>query len=703
MAADRGFRWSAFWRGLGAPGVWMRHALSAMVVLVVLGHVQAWIQLPGMDALARGLYDARQRWLMQPAAESRIVIVDIDERSLAQVGHWPWSRQRIAELIQVLVRERGATTVAMDMVFAEPTGAPNAVGLPIEDRAQALLKTDPSFAAALRRWLMDSPGLAQAARQLQAASQPDDALVDALRGAPVILGYYLTSDRGGARYGQLPAPVWRPTPGQPMPSVTAWSGYGANLPALAAVAKAGFFNSITDDDGLVRRLPVVAQVDGVLVESLALAAYRQWAGLDRLALLRAAPEVNPKGDRLQALLLSGARAKAQRVAIDGDAAAWINYRQPTGPQGVFTYVSAIDVLQRAERLPDLRGKLVLIGASAPGLQDVRATPVASVYPGVEAHASLIADLMQGQTTAVPPQAKAWTWILVLLVGMLVMVWLPRLRPTWSLLLCAVLLVGLVGLAWWAHAQRAWVIDLSPAVALVLAALLVNVVYGYFSERRLRRLTKWFGSYLPRTLVREMVADRQKVDMKADYRTMTVLFCDIRGFTGLAERLEPEALQSLLNQVLGCLSDCVGEARGTLDKYMGDSVMAFWGAPVATERHAKLAVACAQAMVNAVGELNPILRKQGLPAVQVGVGIATGEMFVGDMGSTRRRTYTVIGDAVNVAARLEGMTRTLDYNVLVNEATALQVPTAAWDRLDAVHVRGRQTRQSVYGLRVTHWQ
>lgn len=684
-------------RWLGAPGVWVRQLITLACMVAVLVHVHGGMNMGGMGALERGLYDWRLRWLLEPPAESQVVIVDIDEASLAQVGHWPWSRQRIAELVDALVRKRGARTVAFDMVFAEPTSASTASGLPFEETARGLLQTDPTFVRAMRRLLLDSPQFAQTVRALKPQTSPDDALATAVSGAPVVLGYYLSSDRGGARYGQLPLPVWRPTRSEPLPTTTHWNGYGANMPQLAMQAPAGFFNSVTDEDGMVRRLPLLAEVDGALYESLALAAYRRWAGLDQLALLRAPQDVDPSGKRLQALILNGRGLRGERVAVDPVAAAWVNYRQPSGPGGAFTYVSAVDVLQGAASLPDLKGKLVLIGTSAPGLQDVRATPVAAVYPGVEAHASLIADLMRGQVAAPPPEANAWSWFMVLVAGVILVVVLPRARAWVSLLTAGCLVAGLMGLAWWAQAAQAWILTIAPAVALVLMALLFNMVHGFISERRLRRLNAWFGSYLPTTLVREMYANRQKVDMQADYRTMTVLFCDIRGFTGIAERLKPAQLQSLLNQVLGRLSECVGDARGTLDKYMGDSVMAFWGAPVHTADHAQLAVQCAQAMVEAMGPLNKQLIKQGLPPVRVGVGIATGEMFVGDMGSTRRRTYTVIGDAVNVASRLESMSKTLGCSIVANQATAMAVPDAPWQQLDTVAVRGRQQRQAIYGL------
>lgn len=648
--------WRGWWARLArANAWWVRTALTACCVLAVLAHVQGIWHIPGMAALERSLYDWRLRWMMQPQAESRVVIVDIDEASLAQEGRWPWPRAKVAQMLEALVSRHGAQTVAFDMVFAEPSLAP--------------------------RW---------------GASTDDDRLVKAVAHAPVVLGYYLSSDRGGARYGNLPDPVWRSQAGEPMPQVTEWSGYGANLSALAQGAPAGFFNSITDDDGLVRRLPLLAEVDGSLYESLALSAYRRWAGLSQLALLRAPHDVDPSGRRIQSLLLTGNQT-SQRVAVDALAAAWVNYRQPSGPGGAFTYISAADVLNPAASLPDLQGKLVLVGTSAPGLQDVRATPVASIYPGVEAHASLIADLMQHTVSAPPPEALAWSWAMVVAVGVALAVFLPRAAPWRALLVAALGAFGVMSLAWWAQATQGWIVSIAPTIALMAAALLLNMAYGFVSERRMRQLTEWFGSYLPRTLVREMVANRESVDMRADYRELTVLFCDIRGFTGIAEQLSPAQLQALLNQVLSRLTDCVAQSRGTLDKYMGDSVMAFWGAPVAAPDHAARAVQCAQAMLQAVKTLNPELQRQGLPQVRVGVGIATGEMFVGDMGSTRRRTYTVIGDTVNVAARLEELTKTESFNILANEATARAVPQAEWQTLQVLAVRGRQQRQAVYGL------
>jgi adenylate cyclase len=686
------------WRQrLKAPGLIARLVLTAACVVAALLQVHGIVRWPGVASLERALYDMRLQWLAPPAQESRIVVVDIDEASLAQFGHWPWSRQRVAELVDRLVRERGAAVVAFDMVFAEPTAV--AGREPLDAAANALLRTNRRFAQTMRELMDTDPAFAQAVRALKPTVAPDDALAQSLAKAPVVLGYYLTSDRGGSRFGQLPEPIWRPGPGEKPLQTTAWTGYGANIPVLAQAASSGFFNAVTDADGLVRRLPLVASLDGGLYESLALRAYRLWAGFTSIQPVRASPDLDPLGTRLQALDLSGPGVKTQRVPVDAVGAAWVGLRGHGGPRGGgFTYVSAASVLKPGGEGVDLRGKIVLIGTSAPGLQDVRATPMAEVYPGVQVHASLIADLMRDHVVAAPPEADALGWLMVVGVGLLLLVFLPRAGALAALVWSGALVLGLLALGWWAHVAQAWVLPLAPPVALVLVVLLLNMAHGFFAERRLRRLTDWFGSYLPRTLVREMSTSRQTYDMHADYRNMTVLFCDIRGFTGIAERLDPTQLQSLLNQVLSTLTDCVGDARGTLDKYMGDSVMAFWGAPVATDEHARLAVSCGQAMIAAIAPLNRSLSKQGLPTVAVGVGIATGEMFVGDMGSTKRRSYTVVGDTVNVAARLEGLSKTYGVPIVVSQSTATAAPDADWQLLDHVRVRGRQQSEAIYGLK-----
>ena len=685
------------WRQrLQAPGLIGRLLLTLGCVVLALLHAQGVLRVPGVAALERAIYDARLKWLVSAPAEPRVVVVDIDEASLAQVGHWPWSRQQVARLVDVLVRERGAAVVAFDMVFAEPTVVAGRESL--DAAAAELLRSNRRFAQTMRSLMESDPAFAQTVRGLQPTLAPDDALAQALKGAPVVLGYYLTSDRAGSRFGELPPPIWQPRAGEQPLQTNVWSGYGGNIPVLAQVAPAGFFNAVTDADGMVRRLPVVATIDGALYESLALRAYRQWAGLTDIKPVRARSGLNPSGTRLEALWLTGPKGRAQRVPVDAVGAAWVGLRGSGGPDGGgFAYVSAASLLTPGGAAPDLTGKVVLIGTSAPGLQDVRATPMAEVYPGVEVHASLIADLMRNHVVAAPPEADALGWLLVLGVGVLLMA-LPWAGAVSTVLWSASLVAGLVVLGWWAQVAQAWVLPLAPAVALVLAALLFNMAHGFFAERRLRRLTDWFGSYLPRTLVREMSSSRQTYNMHADYRNMTVLFCDVRGFPGIAERLEPAQLQSLLNQILSTLTDCVGDARGTLDKYMGDSVMAFWGAPVATEEHARLAVQCGRAMIAAIGPLNRRLEKQGLPTISVGVGIATGQVFVGDMGSTKRRSYTVVGDAVNIAARLEDLSKSYSVPIVVSQNTATAVPEADWQLLDHVRLRGRQQSEAIYGLR-----
>jgi adenylate cyclase len=622
---------------------------SVAVVLTLLGHSLGVWPMAWLDQLDRQLHDARLQALAPVDVHPEVVIVDIDERSLAALGRWPWSRDRVAQLLDTLFERYAARSVTFDMVFAEPDADRDAV------------------------------------------------LVRALQGRPVVLGYYLTSDRQGERHGQLPQPVIALESADRAIRATRWNGYGANLPALVQAApRGGFFNAITDEDGVVRALPVLADVDGVYYESLALATFRtalqvpavvpQWSD--------AGPGVVPT---LTGLTLPIPGASPQTFGLDGRAAAWVPFRGPGGPQaGSFRFVPAVDVLQGQVAPHALQGRIVLVGTTAPGLLDLRNTPVGQAYPGVEVHANLIAGMLDGRWLQRPDYAEGLELLQLLLIGVVLAVALPLISASASLLVAAVAGAAAAAVNSWFFQAHGLVLPLASVLVLVAVLLLMNMSYGYLSESRSRRrLATLFGHYVPRELVREMYRDPEHYSMQAQSRRLTVMFCDMRGFTTLSETLQPAALQQLLNKVFSRLTQRIQNQRGTIDKYMGDCVMAFWGAPVASAQHAAQAVQAALDMSAEVVDINTEQQRQGLPTIGVGIGLSTGDMMVGDMGSDIRRSYTVIGDAVNLGARLEGLSRVYGVDIIASHATREAAPDFLWMELDRVRVKGREQAETIY--------
>jgi adenylate cyclase len=662
---------------------WPRIAVTLIPLVFALLHASGMMPLGVLQRLDDIIYDARLRAMMPRVLDERIVIVDIDEKSLADVGRWPWGRHRLADLVSELLERQNATLLGFDVVFAE---ADDSSGLKrLRQMAQAELK--------------DQPGFADKLGQLQAALDYDALFAKAMEGRPVVLGYYFTSDGEGRSSGVLPAPAMQQQSlhGRPI-RFTNWTGYGANIEQLARAAPmAGFFNPIVDGDGVVRSIPLVAEYKGHYYEALSLAMFRMLVGL---------PTVEPGFPRerflsrsyqgLESILLRRGEGTLA-VPVDDRAAALVPFRGPGGAgSGTFKYVSASDVL--AKRLPagSLKDKIVLVGTTAPGLLDLRVTPVGETYPGVETHANVISGLLDGKILVKPDYAVGYDVMMLLLTGVTLAFALPLLSATRAVFLSTAALGALIGLNFWMYAGHGLVLPLAAAVVMALSAFALNMSYGYFVESRSKReLANLFGTYVPPELVDEMVKDPDSYSMKATNKELTVMFCDMRGFTKMSEKMEPGRLQELLNAVFSRLTDLIRANRGTIDKYMGDCVMAFWGAPVEIADHASMSVKSAMEMANAVRKINEEHRNSGIPEIGIGIGLNTGTMCVGDMGSHVRRSYTVIGDSVNLGARLEGLSKVYGVDIVASETTRRLAPGFVWQELDRVRVKGKEQAVAIF--------
>lgn len=654
---------------------WWRTVAGLLLLGAGAGHVLGVVPLPLLERL--DLWWSDLRWALHAprTLDERIVIIDIDEPSLDRIGHWPWSRDRLATLTTEVIDRQGAALLGFDVLFAEPDGSSGLRHL--QQLAQGPLRRNPEFQA---QWQSLAPTLDFDAR-----------FARALQGRPVVLGYYFTSDRQGHVRGSLPDPTWEPQHlrGKPLAS-THWDGYGANLePLTTAGGSAGFFNAISDEDGVVRSVPLLAEYGGRYYASLAFAMFLRLLDQPAVQPLYATDAAAAPVDVLRAvgLELGGRRME---IPVDAQLAVRVPFRGPGGPQGgSFRYVSAADVLEGRLPARSLEGAVVLVGSTAPGLQDVRVTPAGRVYPGVEVHASLLSGWIDGITVVQPDYAQGADLVQLLVVAGLLALVLPWCTPLVAALLALAALALLLGGNLWLYARQG--LALPVATPLVTAVLVYGLhsVAGYFGERRAKRdLAQRFSTYVPPELVEEMVREPERYSMRAQQAELTVLFCDMRGFTALSEGMDPVRLQQLLNRVFTRLTEAIGQHRGTIDKYMGDCVMAFWGAPVPMPDHAARAAAAALDMVQAIEGINAEHQAQHLPAIGVGIGLHTGPMCVGDMGSEIRRSYTVIGDAVNLGSRLEGLCKVYGTSLVASQHTARQAPAIDWMELDRVQVKGK---------------
>ena len=653
--------------------------ITLLITFAFLGQTAGSYQWRFIQRLENFLYDARILLTMPGGIDERIVIIDIDEKSITEIGRWPWSRDRVARLVNELFENYGIALLGFDVVFPEPD---ESSGLKI---LEVLGKDE--FA--------DVPGYKERINGLREQLDYDHLLAQSFNGRPVILGLYFRSSEDigqSLNSGVLPAPTFTKEDfgGRSVFARTA-KGYNANLIELQkAAAGAGHFNPQIDDDGVVRRVPMVYEFEGNYYESLSLAMARSLFGVAKTEPVFA--EDTPFGETGYAGL-EWLKLDFLKIPVDIHVQALVPYR---GYQGSFRYVSAADVLRGQVKKEVLQDKIVLVGTTAPGLFDLRTTPVQKQYAGVEIHANLIAGILDQNIKLHPAFTQGAEFIQLLITGLLLAILFPLLSPVWATFASVFMLAVsiLFNLYFWQTHNM--VLPLASIIAMLLCIFLVNMSYGFFIERRgKRQIASTFGQYVPPELVDEMNFDPNSYTLEAENREMTVLFSDVRGFTSLSEGLSPGELSELMNAYLTPMTAIIHEYRGTIDKYIGDAVMAFWGAPIHNPEHARYALQTGLAMLERVNALREEFKERGWPEIRIGIGINTGVMSVGNMGSKFRMAYTVLGDAVNLGSRLEGLTKSYGVEIIVSETTKEAVPDYVYRELDIVRVKGKDRPIAIY--------
>ncbi|MBP1204140.1 adenylate cyclase [Duganella sp. 1411] len=661
-----------------------RWLLGLLITALGAAYALGWYD-SGTVARLDSLIAGERMKLRAPVLDPRIVIVDIDGKALTEFGRFPWSRDIQARLVSQLTRHYQAGAVGYDISFPEPD---TSSGYGVLER----LSTGE---------LKDVPALRERLAQLKPALDYDGLFAAALAGQPVVLGFNLSPDQVK---GALPAPLFSEADlnGRELLAYSA-DGYEANVAPLArAAAGAGSFSVVTDPDGIVRSAGLIQQVGADYYPSLSLATAAVFLKaraikpyLDRSVDSMSQSQQDSGGYDFLSLFLPG----GQRLIPVGEAMTTvIQFRGEGGPRGgAFRYVSAADVLTGRAPAALLKGAVVLVGTTAPGLVDLRATPVNPEYPGVEIHANIIKSILDGHFKARPYYAIVLEAGLILLAGLLLTFALPALAPSQAILLGAAALVASVGANYYLYSERDLLFHLAMQLIVIVSIFVFNVAWGYFFEvRKGRALVSRFGEYVAPELVAEMAANPEQYNMDGESRELTVLFVDVRGFTTISEGLTPKALREYINLYLTAMSEDIRDShRGTLDKYIGDAVMAFWGAPVAFADHARRAVATSLLMQASARRLNGEFVARGWPPLSIGIGVNTGLMHVGDMGSKIRRAYTVMGDAVNLGSRLEGITKVYGVGIVVGAATRAAAPEFAYRELDLVRVKGKHEPVAIF--------
>ncbi|MCZ6526629.1 MAG: adenylate/guanylate cyclase domain-containing protein [Gammaproteobacteria bacterium] len=647
-----------------------------IVTLVFLAHTAAFFNWRIISRLENILYDTRVLLTMPGDVDPSIVIVDIDEKSLAEIGRWPWGRDRLAKIVDELFDYYHVAMVGFDVVFAEPD---ESSGLRILEQ---LAKTE--FA--------DLPAYRERLNDLRTRLDFDSIFVNSISNRPIILGYFFNSAQDGQKAvasGQLPEPSLKKSDVQGKNIYARQAtGYGANLPEIQNAALAsGHFTPAIDEDGVIRRVPMLTEYHGNYYESLSLAMTRNILGVERVEPVFAEQGPADYPD------LEWLKLDNFLIPVDVNVQALIPFK---GKRNSFPYVSAVDVLRGRADPSVLEGVIVIVGTTTQGLFDLRTTPVGKEYPGVEIHANMIAGILDQSIKKRPAFTQGAEFLQLLLTGIILAVLLPLLSPIMatSVALFVLVISILVNYAFWEFANL--VLPLASLVVMLAVIFLLNMSYGFFIERRGKgQLSTLFGQYVPPELVDEMNVDPTTYTQRAQSREMTVFFTDVRNFTSISEGLSPDELSDLMDEYLTPMTKLIHENLGTIDKYMGDAIIAFWGAPLDDPDHARHALITGLAMLERLNAIREEFKERDWPEIRIGVGINTGEMSVGDMGSQFRMAYTVLGDAVNLGSRLEGLTKGYGVEIIVSESTKAAVDDFVYRKLDIVKVKGKDQPIAIY--------
>jgi len=650
---------------------------SLIVGTVILASLALRVWDPNAVARLRSLvFDSYQRLSpLQFDPEIPVRIVDIDEESLKQVGQWPWPRTVLSDLVAKL-RDGGAATIGFDMVFPE------------SDRM--------SPANAMQFW-PQSDLTAELKSELDKLPSNDQIFADTVRTAPVVMGFIaspytqteLPESKAGFAHGGDDPRLFAPH----------YPGATSNLKKLQEPALGlGALNWVPEYDQIIRRMPILVTIDETLYPSFA-------ADVLRLAQGASTYVVKSSG-------ASGEKAFGEKTGIvkvrvgdfeiptDANGQMWLHF----SPQTRERYIPAWKVLNGEIGEEEIAGRILLIGTSAAGLFDLRATPLEASVPGVELHAQAVEQIIRGTYLLRPDFATPAELLYILLLGILIAILIYRAGALGSAFVGALAIASVAWMSWYAFNNLGWLVDpVYPTIALTAIYLTGSSFVFLRTERERNRVRHAFSHYMAPALVERLADEPDRLKLGGENRDMTLLFSDVRGFTTISEGLDAEELTRFLNELFTPLSNIILDEQGTIDKFMGDALMAFWNAPLDDPDHPSHACAAALRIVDEMTTLNEHWRQSAeetgrtYKPVKIGIGLNTGICCVGNLGSETRFDYSVIGDNVNVASRLEGQSKTYDIVTIVGEETTTRADKFAFLELDLLKVKGKTEATRIFAL------
>ncbi|TFV74517.1 adenylate/guanylate cyclase domain-containing protein [Bradyrhizobium frederickii] len=642
--------------------------LMCLALLVLFAGARLW-DPPPIQELRLRTFDMFQLIDPRHKAARPVVIVDIDDKSLAKLGQWPWPRTRIADLIQNLTNS-GAVAIGFDVVFSEPD------------------RLNPDLVAGQMRYLDDATRA-----KLRELPTNDQILAEAIERSRVVLG-----ETG------LPEVLSELDKSLPLTGVATVGEEGAerflfefpgllrNVPVIEKVAAGrGLFSIRKERDGFIRRVPMIMRAQGNIMPSLSLEILRVVTGTPTLLV------------RTDKTGIRSIRIKGVEIPTDKNGQFWVHYarRDPS------IYVSAADVLDNSVSPSRFAGKLVLVGTSAAGLNDIKTTPVSATMPGVEIHAQVLESVLSGAVISQPNYALGVELLAALIIGLLVIIFTPNLGPVRLVLAGATFAAILVGTSWFFYVQYRYLIDFTYPLLSTTAVYLTLIFASFVREQRQRvQIRGQFAQYMSPVLVEQLAQSPEKLVLGGEERVMTIMFSDVRGFTTISEsyKHDPQGLIALMNRFLTPLTDVIIERKGYIDKYMGDAIMAFWNAPLDDAEHEVNACEAAIRMLEQIDVVNKEREQEATDGghvyipLNVGIGLNTGIGVVGNMGSDLKKNYSVLGDSVNLASRLEGQSKEYGFPIIVGSRTALAAKEKfAILELDFIMVKGKTEPEVIYAI------
>ena len=641
--------------------------LACLALLVGFAVLRSFDPAP-VEELRVRTFDAFQRVDPRKKTARPVTIIDIDDKSLEKLGQWPWPRTRIAELVNELTR-LGAVVIAFDVVFAEPD------------------RLNPDFVADTFANLD-----AETRAKLRALPSNDQVFADAMRASRVVLGESGSAEELVAIDKTLPVTGLAMLGEDPQRFMIEFPGLLRNTRVLEhAAAGRGLFTIRPERDGIVRRVPMIMIAQGQTMPSLSFEMLRVATGSGTILIKTEKAGIKSLG------------IKGFQLPTDRNGQLWVHYAR----HDASLYVPAINVLDKTVAPEMIAGKLVLIGTSAVGLNDIKTTPVSRAMPGVEIHAQVLESALTGEVIAQPFYGIAIEYATALLFGALVIAFAPLFGPVTLVALGAAFATALIGTSWYFYSQHRLLIDFTYPLFSTTAIYLTLIFSSFVREQAQRKQIRTaFSQYMSPALVAQLALSPEKLVLGGEEREMTIMFSDVRGFTTISEtyKRDPQGLTRLMNRFLTPLTNAILARKGTIDKYMGDAIMAFWNAPLEDKEHQVNACNAAIDMLERIDELNKIREieaKDGGQAfipLNVGVGLNTGTCVVGNMGSDLRFDYSVLGDSVNLASRLEGQSKEYGFPIIVGSNTALAVKDKfAILELDFIMVKGKKEPEVIYAI------